>query len=153
MSHVYTMPLVLSRSRVYREMADTTADTGAGQSEQTEQTQPNGHTTAPQQTLTVRQRVRAGRARGRDGGRREGVGRERERERARGRERVGRERERERCHQVLANTLSSIYTCTTELRYGRLECYWSLLSTHDHHCLFNCILYFYTRVSGPDHFM
>ena len=58
MSRVYTIPLVLPR--VYREMADTTADAGAGQSEQTEQTQPNGDTTAPRQTLTVRRRVKEG---------------------------------------------------------------------------------------------
>ena len=48
-------------------MADNVSDTGAGQSEQSEQTQPNGHTTAPQQTLRVRneRREREGR-RGRE---------------------------------------------------------------------------------------
>ena len=66
-----------------REMADNASDTGAGQSEQFEQTQPNGHTTAPQQTLRVRNERRERDGRGE---------RERERERGGG----GRDGERER---------------------------------------------------------
>ena len=52
-----------------REMADNASDTGAGQSEQSEQTQPNGHTTAPQQTLRVRNEGREREERRERGGR------------------------------------------------------------------------------------
>ena len=81
---MYTSCLVYN----YREMADT----GAGQSEQTEQTQPNGHTTAPQQTLRVRKGVREG---WREGWRKERGGGEGGREsRREGKKDRGRERER-----------------------------------------------------------
>ena len=98
---------------VYREMADTT-DTSSDQTSQSEQTQPNGRTAAPQQTLRVR------------GGEKE---REREREREGGREDIKQ------------------FSSTAELCWSRLGCNWSLLSAHDHHWLFICILHIYTRVT------
>ena len=80
-------------------MADAATDTGsADQTEQSEQTQPNGHSTPPQQTLRVRSE------RGQEG-------RDREREKQRvgcgsgGREGRGDiEREREKREMILANT-------------------------------------------------